>query len=308
LAKIYGLGTVLFASALALGAAGCGSSGTQDTTQPPPDATFFVLSGVPDPSTVFDSIEVTFTYPNNLTNGIWHQNSNMILVGDYTESGYWSHPANAGGYPADPDHGMGGFRRLVQMPLTNMVAYTVTPDNDGIGASLPPDVRLATIDRYSGALGSEIPAQFSDAYVGQCSLLSSSADELLVLENSTTIRRYRTNSGSGMLDFLGTVTLSQALPSTALGDTGHNYGGTFAWDGVYYYFTLDLTSNTGLDYAVYDASGNYVATHTAMGGGAIDGVYFDWSVGRYAIHDGFGGSDSDSQCYSPVSANHTLVP
>jgi hypothetical protein len=59
-----------------------------------------------------------------------------------------------------------------------------------------------------------------------------------------------------------------------------------------------------------------VNTFTAAGAGAIDGVYFDWSVGRYSAHDGFGGrtggsvfgdiSGSDTHCFSPTSTTHTL--
>lgn len=283
------------------------------------DATYFFLSGTPDPSTVFDAIDVCFSYPNNLTNGIWHRNADLILVGEFQQEGYWSHPADQGGHPATPDNGTGGYRRMVYMPFTNLVAYTVSGPSDGMGPADADDVRLATIDRVTGELGAGMLAQFGDGYSGTCNVLSSSADELLCLENATTVRRYATSAESNQLELAGTVTLSQAIPAAATCVTGSCYGGTFAWDGVYYYFSRSQSSSSNLDYDVFDADGTFVETYSADGEGSINGAYFDWSVGRYAIHDGFGnragttvyasaGSDSDTQCYGPVSTEHTLRP
>jgi hypothetical protein len=302
---------------LMVGVPGCGGSGSSH-----PAGTYYFLSGTPNPATVFSSSDICFSYPNNLTNGAWHANSNLVVVGEYSQPGYWSHPANAGGHPASPNNGSGGYRRLVHMPLTEMVAYTTTADTDGIGPSPASDLVLATMDRYTGALGAGMPAQFSDGYTGSCNVLSSSADELLILENSTTIRRYLTANGSSMLTYQGLVTLSQALPATALCDGSAEgcYGGSFAWDGAYYYFARSEGQQFQLDYDVYQTNGAFVATYTAGGGGGMNSVYFDWSVGRYAIHDGYGnragvvlyastsGSDSDTQCYGPVSPAHTFHP
>ena len=68
---------------------------------------------------------------------------------------------------------------------------------------------------------------------------------------------------------------------------------------------------------VKDQSGTFVSTYTAADTGGINATYFDWSVGRYATHSGFGTRgggteytwsggtyDNDSQNYSPVSAVH----
>ncbi len=73
-------------------------------------------------------------------------------------------------------------------------------------------------------------------------------------------------------------------------------------------------SNAGTGYQVFDSEGISVGDFTATGSGNITGMYFDWSVGRYATHDGYGlrsgcntytwagGNNSeDSQCYGSVS-------
>ncbi len=188
-----------------------------------------------------------------------------------------------------------------------------------IGPSPAADVRLATIERFTGAIGPGPVAEFSDGYTDTCNVLSASASELFCLEDPGTIRRYRTTSGSPVLELAGTITLSRPLPPIATCEGGNCHGGSFAWDGVYFYFARSQTSSSNLDYDVFQEDGTYIATYTAAGGGALDGVYFDWSVGRYAIHDRFGnrtggtvyssvGGNSDSQCYGGVSIEHTLLP
>ena len=89
---------------------------------------------------------------------------------------------------------------------------------------------------------------------------------------------------------------------------------TFAWDGAFYYFAADQGLQTSLVYLVYDGTGALVGSRTATGAGAINGTYFDWSVGRYSTHDGFGmrsgGSvyetGSDTHCFGATSTYHTL--
>lgn len=149
-------------------------------------------------------------------------------------------------------------------------------------------------------------------------MLSSSPNELLILDGDSTIRRYRVSAGSANLTFLGTIALSQALPPAATCANDSCYGGSFAWDGAYYYFSNHQTSPINTGYRVYDATGAYVADYTVAGPANVNSVYFDWSVARYAIHDGYGsreggtiyddvdGDTSDSQCYGPTSPCHTL--
>jgi hypothetical protein len=284
-----------------------------------PEGTYYYLTGTPNPGTVFNDIDRCFRYPNNLTNGIWHQNSDLIMVGEFNQNGYWSHGADVTGYPANPTNGTGGYRRMVQMPQTNLVAYTVSGSSDGMGPAPAADVRLATIDRFTGAIGTGVVAQFSDGYSGTCNVLSSSVTDFFCLQNTTTIRRYSTAEGSPVLSFIGTITLSAALPTAATCEGGHCYAGSFAWDGAYFYFAESQSSPINLNYYVYAENGVYVGSYVVGGTGNINGVYFDWSVGRYAIHDGYGdrtggtvyesvGSNSDSQCYGPVSSNHTFHP
>jgi len=313
-----------FVMAVLVGAVATACGGGSDPDAPI-DATFMELTGAPNPATAFDAIDVTFAYPNNLTGGIWHQNSNQIVVGYYSASGYWSHAADLGGWPTGPDHDTGGtnYIRMVYCPRTNTVVYgtSVIGDPQGVSAIGAADLRIASIDRTTGALGVGTVPTFSDGYAGNCSLLSSSASELLILQDASTVRRYTTSDGSTTLQFVGTTTLSQPLPAAAVGtDIGSNWGGTFAWDGLYFYFT-NATSFGARDYSVYTAAGTFVTVYTAAGSGTIHGMYFDWSVGRYAIHDGYGARSGgtvlawlggavgdDTQCYGPVSTAHTLKP
>ena len=48
----------------------CGGSGGGGSGSPEPIT--YELTGIPDPSTVFDTIDTTYYYSNNLVNGIWH--------------------------------------------------------------------------------------------------------------------------------------------------------------------------------------------------------------------------------------------
>jgi cysteine-rich repeat protein len=284
-----------------------------------PPGPYYKLTGLPDPAKVFDSITVTFKYPNNLTNGIWHYTSNTILVGHYSYTKHWQHPADANSGPSSPNVGSGHYGRMVHMPGTRMVAFTDSPDNDGMGTASASQLRLATIDPNSGVLGSPMAAQFSDGYSGTCNVLSSSVTEVMIFDGSNHVRRYETTSGSAVLTLSGVITLSPTIPANATCNGGHCYGGTFAWDGHYFYFTMTQTGSDQRQYRVYNESGVHVGDYTAAGSGGINGTYFDWNVGRYATHDGYGsrqggsiysigGGTDDSQCYGPVSSYHTLVP
>ncbi len=208
---------------------------------------------------------------------------------------------------------------MVHMPGTRMVAYTISPSSDGMGPAPAADLRLASINPDTGALGGPLVASFSDGYNGTCNILSSSVTELMIYDGGNKVRRYKTTSGSGTLTANGIVTLGASLPSSATCNGGHCYAGSFAWDGKYFYFSSSQNSSANTSYMVFLEDGTHVGTYNAAGAASINGTYFDWNVGRYAIHDGFGyrqggqiyssqGGTSDSQCYGPVSTSHTLVP
>ncbi len=281
-----------------------------------PPGIYYVLEGDPDPAHVFDTIERTFRYENNLTNGIWHKPSNSIIVGDYDYVGYWHHAADAGGYPHNPDHGTGYYVRMVQMPGRNLAAYTTTTGGGGSPPAVSSDIRLAALDPDTGTLGTPVPVTLSDGYAGSCNLISSSVTELMISDGASTIRRYEVPQDGGALQLVGVVTLASPIPSTAACVTGC-YSGTFAWDGKYFYFATHAQGSSGLGYRVYAEDGALVGTYTAAGAGNLNGAYFDWGVGRYTSHDGYGyreggiiysslGSTGDSQFYGPVSPVHTL--
>ena len=275
---------------------------------------YVTLTGTPNNNTVFNSIDITFFYDNNLVNGIWHGPSDKIIVGHFNKNGYWSHASNSSGYSQFPDNASGSgvsYDRMVLIPATGRVIHTDQ-------AQYPSDynkIYIGSINEDTGLLGSFSTVVFSDGYTGDCNLLSSSATEFLCYTGSV-IRVYTTSSTSTTLTYVKTVTLS-SQPSETCGS--YCFGGTFAWDGMYYYFSNDGNSNSNKNYVVYDSDGSKVATRTASGNASITGTYFDWSVGRYVIHDGFGyrsggtkyswgstTSDDDSQCYSPVSSAHTF--
>jgi hypothetical protein len=268
------------------------------------------LSGTPDPSMVFNTPVACYAYPNNLVNGIWHRASNQIIAGHYSSSGYWSHTAGASGYPGSPDNATGTvFARMVIIPGTNSVVHTDQapyPSNHN-------RLYIGTINPVTGALGTFAPVVFSDGFTGQCNLLSSSATEFLCFDG-TSIRHYATTAGSAALTFVRTVTPTGPAPYAC---GAHCFGGTFAWDGMFYYFSADGASSSNLLYDVYNTAGARVGRYTANGNGSLDGLYFDWSIGRYASHDGYGGRTgaanftptgigfgNDSQCYGAASPYH----
>ncbi len=266
--------------------------------------------GTPDPVTVFNDIETTYFYNNNLVNGIWHRPSDRIMAGYYSANGYWSYPAGTGDYPVSPDNDTTNpYHRMVQIPNTQTVIHT----NAGLTPSLSSGIFVGSANLSTGALSGFQTSVFSDGFGGQCNLLSSSANELLCFDGGD-IRYYATSQGSPNLTFVKAVTLSQQPLSPCAGSC---YGGTFAWDGIYYYFASAGNAKGGPSYEVYDSAGAYVGEYTATGVGHINSVYFDWSVGRYVAHDGFGertggstytwsgGTNTDdSQCYGPVSTEH----
>ena len=271
----------------------------------------YVLTGVPTPDSVFNSIDQTYKFNNNLVNSIWQRETNIIVTGDYSLSGYWSFAPMAT-YPTTPDNGTGIHSRMVQIPATNTVIYNSAA---GVGSGGPVNqLMVATISTTTGLLSSDQLAVFSDGFTGNCQVTSSSANEFLCYDG-TDIRRYLTAAGSSTLTANGTLTLSTALPAAAECNVGSGcWGTTFAFDGAFYYFASAQNSNTNLEYIVYDTNGTLVNSYTATGSGAINGVYFDWSVGRYSTHDGFGnrvgvsvyGTGGDSHNFGPISTAHTL--
>jgi hypothetical protein len=273
------------------------------------------LVGEPVIFEVFNTIERTFFYSNNLTSGIWHGPSGQILTGHYSQQGYYQHGVSEDGYPSLPDNGSGWYGRMVHMPVTSTVVWTDTPANDGIGPASSSELRIGTIDPVTGTLSNGSSVQFSDGYSGGCNVLSSSASALFILESATQVRHYATTYQSNEVTLIEIITLSTPLPDNATCTGGHCYGGTFAWDGKYFYFTHSQTGSGQKTYSVYDAQGNWISSHDATGSGGINGVYFDWSAGRYTTHDGYGdrqgggsygcnGCSDDSQSYGPPSPVH----
>ncbi len=282
---------------------------------------YFALTGAPTHATVFNATAETYRFGNNLTNSIWNRQSNVIVTGEYSTQGYWAFAESTNNYTAGPNVGTNFHERMVQIPATNTVVFSnaATSAGTGVGAGTASLVMVATISTSTGLLTAGVSAVFSDAFAGSCTLHSSSGNRFLCYDGGSLIKRYGTTAGSPNLTWLGDVTLSgTALPAAAKCTAGSAcFGSTFAWDGAYYYFANDEGSSTNLAYTVYDASGVFVATDTATGSGAIDGVYFDWSVGRYSTHDGFGGrtggavfaavgGTSDTHNFGAVSTTHTL--
>lgn len=284
------------------------------------DATYYILTGTPVHTTVFNTIAETYKFPNNLTNSIWNRQANIIVTGDYIQSGYWAFAPATTNFPGAANNDTTNtFTRLVQVPATNTVVFSKPPGSSGVGPGTVANMLVASISTTNGLLSGKAAPVFSDGYTGNCNLHSSSATEFLCLSNATTIKRYGTTAQSPNLQFLGDITLNQALPAAAQCMPGNScYGSTFAFDGAYFYFATDQGSSTNLKYEVYDATGKFVAQDTASGAGAINGCYFDWSVGRYSTHDGFGnragatvytssGGSSDSQNFGPIdTVAHTL--
>lgn len=270
---------------------------------------YALLTGTPNPATVFNTIDQTYFFSNNLSNVIWHKASGKILSGHFSSPGYWSFTAGTSGYSSSPDKTPGGsFARMVHMPAQNVVVYN---NAGGYGAIPHNSIYIADIDSSTGLLNNRSQVSFSDNFTGTAKLSSSSASEFLFYDGSG-IRHYSVANGSSVLAYVKTISLSQA---PTFGGTSSLYGGTFAWDGMYYYFTKE-NSSSNRSYEAYSSTGVFISSYTASGAGALSGLYFDWSVGRYSSHDGWGertggtthtwsgGSGNDSQSFSPVSSAH----
>jgi hypothetical protein len=272
----------------------------------------FELTGTVNPATVFDTIEHTFKFGNNLVNSVWHRQTNFLLTGEFTTAKYWAFNANDVTFPAAPDQGTTIHGRMVQVPATNHVIFST---NAAPNTTPPPASTFVIANVAStGLLVNDMTVVFGDGFAGTCNVTSSTATEFLCFDG-TLIRRYTTAANSNVLTANGTITLSQALPTSAT-CSGICFGATFAFDGAFIYFATEGSTSANRGYTVYTATGTFVNAFTAPGVGAIDGVYFDWSVARYSSHDGFGGrtggtvhgnpADSDTHVFSPISANHTL--
>lgn len=271
----------------------------------------YVLKGEPNPATVFNTIAETHYYPNNLVNGIWHGPSNLIIAGHAYDEGFWSYDANNGTYQNKPNKGSGDYDRMVFMPQTRVVVHT---DNQYIAA--PADgIWVGTIDD-DGSVSSFQLVSFSDGFNGICNLMSTTPSDFMCFTGSA-IRHYSTAEGSHVFTYLKTTNLSPAPNDDC---SGGCYQGTFAWDGKYYYFSYAGSNSNNLQYEVYSEAGSKLSTHTASGGGAISGAYFDWSSGRYSTHDGWGNrsggnihwpsngsQNNDTQNYGPQSPYHDLL-
>ncbi|MBK9266084.1 MAG: hypothetical protein IPM54_40650 [Polyangiaceae bacterium] len=276
---------------------------------------YYVLTGTPNPATVFDTIAETYRFPNNLTNSIWHRPSNVILTGEFSTNGYWAFPQATNVYPSSPNNGTQIHARMVSIPATATVVYSNAPSVDGVGPANSSQFSVVSINAATGLLTAGVQAVFSDGFASGCRLTSSSATEFLCYDG-TAIRRYGTTAGSATLTYLGSVSLSAPLPTAAqCAPANPCYGSTFAFDGAYYYFAAHQGSSSSLNYIVYTAAGVLVNTFAAAGAGSMNGVYFDWWVGRYSAHDGYGNrsggsiygpAGSDTHCFSPISSAHTL--
>ena len=271
----------------------------------------YVLTGEPSPSTVFNTIADTHYYDNNLVNGVWHGPANKIIVGHSYNTGYWSYDASSTNYGQTPTIQVGSYDRMALVPKTGLLFSTT----NGHDAPLYNQIYVATIDHETAEVGAFSQVQFSDGFTGKCNLMSNTPDQFLCWDGAV-IRQYDTEEDSNVVTHAGNLTLSPTPNDVC---SGGCYQGTFAWDGKYYYFTWAGSGSSNRDYQVYNADGTYQGKHTATGGGAISGAYFDWSSGRYSTHDGWGNRtggnihspvpgfmSDDSQSYSPISTAHTL--
>ncbi len=272
------------------------------------------LTGQPDPSNVFNNIEQTYFFSNDLTNAIWHGPSNTIINGHFNRGGYWQFGVGTCGYGSTPTFDTGLiYGRMIQMPAQNTVLHT-----SGYGAARFSEMYVARIDG-AGQLGPFERLSPSDGFMETCNLLSSSWDQLLCYDGSA-IHHYGIENGSTTATFEYSL---QLTPAPAEPATDPCWGGTFAFDGMYYYFPLDCNMDNQPErittYQVYDRDGNHLNDFDAAGMGGVTSLYFDWSVGRYSVHDGYGifqggdlfnsncggTPDNDSQTYSPPSPFHS---
>jgi hypothetical protein len=270
------------------------------------------LTGTPDYQNVFSlaNIEYSYGYSNNLSNGIWINEAGMILTSGGTDgTGVYQHLYNAA--PNGLSHSeYGTMDNLVHAPLMNAVMFKQAGRGGVITSS---NLRVADVDYTTGTLLNIRTVTFEDDYLPGGYLLSSSADSFIFI-NSTEIRFYQLDSiGGSTLLFIKAVELSSAPMNIG------GYGGTFAYDGKYFYFSDANTGTTNQSYSVYDGDTGVKIGSYSTGSTALASTYFDWSVGRYSQHDGYGNFDNntsipnryldtlgDSHAFSKESTAHSF--
>jgi len=174
----------------------------------------------------------------------------------------------------------------VHTPKTKLIFASVVGHAQGYNPAQSNETYVADIDDQTGTISNVRVVMFDDGFSGSCNLYSASADEFMCFDGSLNrIRVYDTSLGSNVVSFNRFV-----IPSLYSFDTcSHNcYQGTFAWDGMYFYFAHKGDGYGDLNYIVLEADGSYYGEFTATGSGALSGAYFDWSAGRYSSHDGWG--------------------
>ena len=287
----------------------------------------------PNYTTVFDDIERTFIYTNNLMNSVWIRTANVVISTYFVSREYWRHSPDESGWPYYPDNIIptdgqvfnithwGEDKRLsrpVHVPNTNTIVFT----NARQYSATSDQIYIGRINPATGFVENVQSAVFSDNYAEGCHLMSASADEFLCYDSTGVgaVRWYRTQEYSNELTFLQSMPLTwNKCIGTPPGDNHTASGGTFAWDGNYYYFPKGGWESK---YEVFNASGEKI-NETTLELGSPSGLYFDWSVGRYAVHDGTGvhrggtilrhegvndPAGDDTQAYGPPSPYHELVP
>jgi hypothetical protein len=258
-----------------------------------------------DPSQVFDQIERTNCYGNNLAGGFFVETAGKIVAPNFSGGGYYLLDANDGNYEASPNESLGGkFHRMVYTPKTGRVLVS----QSGYKPAWTNELLIGYLSTTTGEIaGLNVVTLDEPAPEGQCQLISSTSDEFLCLakkgENWMVIPYLTSTKGSTV--YAGEPIWLEPGPLSANQYSGGSYGGQFASDGVFFYFPAGENGQYGTTYHVFSAeSGKYAGKFDAKGNGNINSVYFDWNTGRYASHDGFG-YRSGGTVYGPESCSDT---
>lgn len=264
----------------------------------------------PDPSTVFDNPDVCYVMTDADSSFIWDDVSGHILTGHEQLRGYWSFDAWTSGWPLQPTESTTEkWGKMVLVPGPRRVLVT-----DRYQSSALSDYFIADLDDQ-GVISNRQPVSLSDNFLNNCTVISNSKDDFLCLDD-TDVRHYSVPKVSNVLTFIKAVPLD--VPSENLANLeGNQKGGTFAWDGIYYYFSAGGEEDGNNEYLVFNSNGSFKSSYAISDSGNINAAYFNWSLGRYLSHDGFGARQEgviyehnqfvlfkDSHCFSPPSLNH----
>ena len=264
----------------------------------------------PDPSTVFNNPDVCYVTLNTNSSCMWDDVSNRIYFGHGVLKGYWNISPWTSGWPTQPMVSAAeSWGRMVIVPKPRRVIMSKNYEPRSLTDHFIADMS------NQGVISNRQPVTSSDNFTYNCDVISNNQDEFLCFDRDN-IRHYAVPETGSMLTLRKVVPLEIPVQDlTTL--RGPHRGGTFAWDGIYYYMSNDDNASANTEYLVFRSNGSFEGRYNITGSGNITAPYFNWAMGRYSSHDGIGARQEgavfthtqpfilpDSHCFGAPSLYH----